>query len=113
MLAEPEEALWAMAKKTAIISTTVTTVATKGHCRRSQPPCIERRRSAAARAAALRCRAAAIRSLWLCAATLTFFDAAPLAPLAANDFTAGRAAVAVAPFDPFPLLAAFALFTGR
>src|SRR5690349_18300073 len=85
MLAEPDEALWEMAKKTAISSSTVTTAATIGHCRRSQLPSLERRRSAAARAAAF------------CAPAPTDFAVVALAVV---DFTAGRVAVAVAPFAP-------------
>jgi hypothetical protein len=90
-----------MAKKTAISSSTVTTAATIGHCRRSQLPSNERRRSAAARAAAFRARAAAIRSLWFCAAEALLFAVTPFdVPFADAGFTAGRAAVAVAPFAP-------------
>jgi hypothetical protein len=101
MLAEPDVALWEMAKKTAISSSTVTTAATIGHCRRSQLPSNERRRSAAARAAAFRARAAAIRSLWFCAAEALLFVVDPFdVPFADAGFTAGRATVAVAPFAP-------------
>src|SRR6185437_16790474 len=97
MLAEPDDAPREMAKKTAISSSTVTTAATIGHCRRSQLPCIERRRSAAARAAAFRARAAAIRSLWFCAPEPMVFA---VVVLAGADFTAGRVAMAVEPFAP-------------
>jgi hypothetical protein len=97
MLAEPDEALWEIAKKTAISSSTVTTAATIGHCRRNQLPSLERRRSAAARVAAFRARAAAIRSLWFCAPEPTVFAVVVLAGV---GFTAGRVAVAVEPFAP-------------
>jgi len=53
--------------------------------------------TAAARAAAFRARAAAIRSLWFCAPEPTVFAVVALADV---DFTAGRVAVAVAPFAP-------------
>src|SRR5690242_1367019 len=105
MLAEPEEALRAMAKKTAIIRRTVTTAATIGHCRRSQPPSRLRRRSAAARVAALRWRAARMRSRWLALSRLPPFadfadddDAppfAPFVPLGGDHLAAGRVAVLV------------------
>jgi hypothetical protein len=97
MLAELDAALREMAKKTAINNSTVTTAATIGHCRRSQLPSLERRRSAAARVAAFRARAAAMRSLWFCAPAPTDFAVVVLPGV---DFTVGRVAVAVAPFAP-------------